>query len=635
MPGVAGIIRRHPCDAAEGDLHSMVASLRHEVFYTGHEYINSELGLYLGWQAHPGSLAQNIPFISRDKRFLLFIVGEHFSHAAGSAFDSSAHTGQGLGETLTCLLEHWDVHSLQLLNGWFSGIAVDLHLRQITLFNDRFGMGRIYLHEGTDEFIFATEAKAILRIRPGLRKLSNESLAQYLRSNCVMGNKTLFQDISLLPSGSAWTFNSCSDPKKSTYFDFAQWEQQPVTTPEKFNEQFCAVVSAMLPAYLNGAVGLSLTAGLDTRVILSGLDHQQDYPCYTFGGMWGETFDIRTARKLAGLCHQSHQVIGIDQVFLAEFPRYAEKSVYISDGTHDVLGAHDVYFNEVARRIAPIRLTGKFGSEVVRTRRLIPWSDFPRHLLRPEFSLLLDRAPNLDQVTQKRHPLTRVVAEEIAWYEFGRVSVEQSQVTLRTPYMDNSLVKLMYEAPFAVRASRIPQARYVRAKCSEIADVPTNMGKVRENSELMGKLAYAGYWALFKTEFVYLYATPHWLTRIDRALGALKPERLIAGRQKFEGYRIWFKTHLAEFVRETLLKPHPYCVEFFDKAWVEKIVMRHTAGTHNYLNELNKILTIELICSSLLRPPSTKAPESQVQQLLSKGACAIAHVPTGRVPASR
>ncbi len=31
------------------------------------------------------------------------------------------------------------------------------------------------------------------------------------------------------------------------------------------------------------------------------------------------------------------------------------------------------------------------------------------------------------------------------------------------------------------------------------------------------------------------------------------------------------------------------------------MVDRHIAGTHNYLNEINKVLTIELICSSLLK----------------------------------
>ena len=154
---------------------------------------------------------------------------------------------------------------------------------------------------------------------------------------------------------------------------------------------------------------------------------------------------------------------------------------------------------------------------------------FPQHLVQPWVVPFLDQALSIDQISKRTHPLTRVVAEEIAWYEFGRVSVEQSQVTLRTPYMDNELVKLMYQAAPALRSTRDLQARYVRQKDQEVSDVPTNMGRVRENGQLMGRVAYGMYWALFKAEFIYLYATPHWLTRVDRKLEKLKPERIVAG----------------------------------------------------------------------------------------------------------
>ena len=256
----------------------------------------------------------------------------------------------------------------------------------------------------------------------------------------------------------------------------------------------------------------------------------------------------------------------------------------------------------MARGIAPIRLTGKFGSEVVRTRRLIPSGDFPRHLLQAGLIPFLEGASPFDRISQRAHPLTRVITEEIPWYEFGRVSVEQAEIVMRTPYMDNELVKLMYQAPQALRASRDLQARYVSRTDAELGDVPTNMGRATANGQAMSRIAYGMFWALFKVEFIYLYATPHWLTRLDRSIERFHPERIIAGRQKFEGYRIWFKTHLAEFIRDSLLSPGHGVRDFFDKAWLEKVVTRHTAGTHNYLNEINKMLTVELICSSLIRP---------------------------------
>jgi asparagine synthase (glutamine-hydrolysing) len=220
--------------------------------------------------------------------------------------------------------------------------------------------------------------------------------------------------------------------------------------------------------------------------------------------------------------------------------------------------------------------------------------------LQPGLEPFLDEATAVAQIGRKTHPLSRVVAEEIAWYEFGRVSVEQSQVVLRTPYMDNRLVKLMYQAPPNVRASRELQVRYIKEKDRKLGEVATNLGGMGNGG--WDKLSYVLYWSLFKVEFIYLYATPHWLTRLDRKLEKLRPERILAGRQKFEGYRIWIKTHLADFFREVLLSHQARCTEFFDKAWVEKVVLRHIAGTHNYLNEINKMLTVELICSSLLAP---------------------------------
>jgi asparagine synthase (glutamine-hydrolysing) len=583
----------------------MVESIRHEPYYVGSQYVNRDVGLYVGWLSQPGSLGQCMPLISHDKRAVLIIVGEHFPHPRNPVPANGNGSCHAAAQDLLRLYEESENAFLSSLNGWFCGVAVDLAPGKVTLFNDRYGMNRLYFHEGEAEFVFASEAKSLLRIRPALRAIEAGAMAQYLRFNCVMGNKTLFKGVSLLPGASSWVFTGGARPQKQSYFNFADWEQQPPVRREEFHQRFGETVSRLFPAYLEGTqpVAVSLTAGLDTRTILAA-DRKQErsFPCYTFGGLWGETFDIRTARKLAKICDQPYEVIRINERFLKDFSSYAQKSVYISDGTHDALGAHDVYFNQVARTIGPIRLTGKFGSEVVRIRRLIPSGDFPRRLMSPELLPLLDEAPALDQISQKTHPLTRVVAEEIPWHEFGRVSVEQSQVILRTPYMDNELVRLMYQAPPGMRASRDLQARYVKERGHELADTPTNLGRVGCDNDLMSKLTYLPLWALFKVEYIYLYATPHWLTRLDRKLEKLKLERIVAGRQKFEGYRIWMKTHLADFLRDVLLNPHARCCDFFDKAWLVKVVARHTAGSHNYLNEINKMLTVELICSSLLMP---------------------------------
>jgi asparagine synthase (glutamine-hydrolysing) len=583
----------------------MTESMRHELYYTSSQYVNSDIGLYAGWMSHSSPLARSMPLISRDRRYIVIMVGELFFPR-----NSASTTGDGGRDNTAAdvlrLCEESGDQFLDRLNGWFSGLVVDLAQRKVTLFNDRFGMGRIYFHQGKDEFIFSSEAKSLLRVRPALRTLDPEALAQFLRFGCVMGDKSLFKGIGLLPAASSWSWTAARGavtPNKKHYFDYKAWEQQPALPAVEFYQRFDETVARVFPAYSEASqpVALSLTAGLDTRLILAS-SCQNQLPCYTFGGEWGETFDTRIARKLAAIRALPHEVFRIDEHFLREFPTYAQRSVYISDGTHDVFGAHDVYFNQIARDIAPIRLTGKFGSEVVRIRNLVPAGDFPSNIVQPWIVPFLNNAPTFHQVSQRRHPLSRAVSEEIPWFEFGRVAVEQSQVVLRTPYMDNELVKLMYQAPLAVRASRDFTVKYVRDKAPDIIDVPTDLGQMASDSQFASKTIRAFYRALSKTEHIYLSATPHWLTRVDRSLGKLRLERVMAGRVKFENYRIWIKTHFADSIREILLNPQARCIDFFDKQSVARVVARHTAGTHNYLSEIKKMMTIELICSSLLAP---------------------------------
>lgn len=603
MPGIAGIVRRDPYEGIEQDVALMLNSLSHGKDYVAGRYINAELGLYLGWAGHSCSTAKCMPLISADRRRLLVLIGEHFDHTPAGV----ANTGNGdhRGKELLRLFEELGDRIIGRLNGWFCGVVIDLNSRRVTLFNDRYSMSRIYLHEQQQEFIFASEAKSILRVRPALRSMDPRGLAQYLRFNCTMGNATLFKGISLLPAASSWVFDGTVVPKKTSYFDFADWEKQPILRPEEFYDRFEETVSRTFPSYAEAPqpVALSITAGLDTRVILAACNGQKhSLPCYTFGGTWGETLDIRLGRKLAAVCDQPFQAIKLNEEFLRDFPSLAQKSVYVSDGTLDACGAHDIFFNETARRIAPFRLTGKFGSEVVRVRRLIRSGDFARDLLLRGFSETLDEVPTFEQIGRMSHPLTRVVSEEIPWYEYGRVAVEQSAIVLRTPYMDNDLVQLMYRAPAEVRASRRLQAKYVVLKGGHLASLPTNMDIIRPGNQILSNLTYLLLWALFKAEFTYLYAAPHWLTRLDRKLGRLRLERILAGRQKYEGYRIWFKTDFADFIRDTLLNPRARYLEFFDRLAVERVVLAHTSGRCNYLDQVNKILTTELVYSTLLRP---------------------------------
>jgi len=606
MPGIVGIIRKRPYDGIERDLQSMIEVLTHHDNLVHGYLIDQAMGIWIGWIDLRGSFSDPMPVRSRDGSALLMFQGEHFPPKEDVAqfrragmLNATGDNGGGLmdlyrGNTISFLRE---------LNGWFVGVLILPETRTITLFNDRFGVGRLYYVETEDEFLFASEAKALLRIRPALKKINATALAEQLRYNCVVGNRSLFSNVSLLPAGSAWTFGHDPGVAKGKYFQFDEWENSEPLAEEEFFQQWSDVVGDVFGVYAVGAqhVALSLTAGLDTRLIMAALgEHCAAHPAYTFGGAWGELYDVSTARRLARVWNQDFSVIKIDQKFFAGFSEYARQAVYLSDGNYEACGAHDVYFNQEAAKIAPIRLTGKFGSEIIRIRRLMPSLSYDRGVLLPDIQKLVSEMPSYYQTNAAGHPLTRVMTEEVAWHEYSRMAVEQTYLRMRTPYMDNRLVQLMYRAPPHSREKGDLQEDYVKKFAPVFAQVPTNLGRFTSNNSFVAKLAYLAYWALFKLEYIYLFATPHWLTRLDCMLEGWHPEHVLSGRQKWEGYRLWLRTHFADYLRDTLLKPGSSYGNYFDYQAISHMVNQHTAGTHNHLSPINRALSLQLVYETML-----------------------------------
>ena len=106
-------------------------------------------------------------------------------------------------------------------------------------------------------------------------------------------------------------------------------------------------------------------------------------PCYSFGGTFRDCEDVRVARRVASVCRQPHQVIPADQEFLSGFPRWAERAVYMTDGCVTVNRGVDLYLNQKARHIAPVRMTGSYGGEVLRRVRAFKPVEPAAELFRP------------------------------------------------------------------------------------------------------------------------------------------------------------------------------------------------------------------------------------------------------------
>ena len=157
--------------------------------------------------------------------------------------------------------------------------------------------------------------------------------------------------------------------RKARYFTPAQWERQPHLSSEEFQSEFQFRFKKVLPRYVRDErrIGISLTGGLDSRMIVSCLPAVTPPPvCYTFAPLEGETLDSGIARRVAAECGLEHRLVRIGPQFLSDFDRYVDRTVYVTDGCAGALAAHEIYLNAQAKQTAPVRVTGNFGSEVLR-----------------------------------------------------------------------------------------------------------------------------------------------------------------------------------------------------------------------------------------------------------------------------
>src|SRR5437773_9569237 len=323
MPGLAGIISQKPPEECESLVRSMIASMKHEHFYTSGVYAAPEMGVYGGWVAHENSCAAGQVFFNEDKDIALLFSGECFvDPETRTGLRQKGHElGQAAGSWLVHLYEEESDQFFEKLNGVFSGLLVDKRRNRAFLFNDRYGLARIYFCETKDATYFASEAKALLRILPELRAFDEEGVAQFLNYGCTLEWRTLFRGVQLLPGGSLWSFGSGNCHKRK-YFSPETWESQPALTVEAFEAEFEETFKRILPRYFESSskIGISLTGGLDGRMIMACLPEHPESPLsYTFTGPTGETMDDRIAAKVAGVCGLPHRLLRLDRDFFSVF----------------------------------------------------------------------------------------------------------------------------------------------------------------------------------------------------------------------------------------------------------------------------------------------------------------------------
>ena len=597
MPGIVGLITKMPRADAEARLRVMVETLRHESFYVTGSWIDEKLGVYLGWVARKESFNAGMPVRNESGNIVLAFSGEEFPEPGiVQSLRGRGHAVDSDGPSYLAHVAEEDRAFPRNLNGRFHGLLIDREQEKITLFIDRYGIHRIYYHEVRDAFYFGAEAKAILAVCPTSRAADPKGLAEFISCGCALEGRTIFKDIHLLPPASAWTFRKAIVEDRKTYFNSKEWEGQPPLEPETFYREMQDTFSRNLPRYFSGTekIGMSLTGGLDSRMILARHKAPQgSLPCYTFGGIYRDCQDVIIARKVAAACGQEHSVIPVGDEFISEFPMYAERAVYLSDGCVEVNHAPDLYINKIAAGIAPVRMTGNYGGEILRQVRAFKPIECQGGIFNPDLTLNVGKAVKTYRRQVSVHPLSFAVFRQAPWHHHGLLALEESQLSVRTPFLDNDFVQCLFRAPQSALANEDLSLRMIDGGSTSLRRIRTDRGNAGTLPEWAASLQRSYFDFTFKAEFAYDLGMPQSLACLDYFLRKLHLERIFLGRHKFTHFRLWYRDALSSYVREILLDSRTLSRPYLQASAVEQMVESHLEGKKNYTAEIHKLLSLE------------------------------------------
>jgi len=258
--------------------------------------------------------------------------------------------------------------SMRRLNGSFCFTIYDEDKGKIIVGNDRYGSRNVFYTLNSDRLIFSSEIKSILKdplIHP---KLNVDAIGEFFTFSYLLGNKTFFEGINLLPPASILLYDSDGDKVKITpYWDFEFYQRRkPGGSLDYYFKRFEELMERAVERRMRDKdkIGVFLSGGLDSRLIAGFAKKIADRTnkeliSFTFGtkGCWQEKIAKQVADKL-GIDNRFYE---IPSDFIA---RYADEIIYKGDGCIRIRDTHFISLLRKVRLEVDTVLVGAFCDTV-------------------------------------------------------------------------------------------------------------------------------------------------------------------------------------------------------------------------------------------------------------------------------
>ena len=200
--------------------------------------------------------------------------------ARGHAFRTASDT-----EVILEAYRAWGTDCLQRFNGMFAFGLFDSEKRQLFLARDRAGKKPLFYYQTADQFLFASELKALMAHEGFPRFLDLEALNFYLAYGYVPGEKCILQGAHKLPPAHAMIYEvQHGGAKLWRYWSLPEAHPRDQAPVEELTEELEAQLldSVRLRLIADVPVGISLSGGLDSSLVTAMAARVSSKPVKTF-----------------------------------------------------------------------------------------------------------------------------------------------------------------------------------------------------------------------------------------------------------------------------------------------------------------------------------------------------------------
>ena len=253
------------------------------------------------------------------------------------------------------------------LNGMFAFIIYDKNKNKFFVARDHFGIKPLYWYKDDECIIFGSEIKALLA-HPKVEAIADtENLYEYLTFQFVMGETTMFRNISKIPPGHYVSIDLNSYNYKVVKYWEPNFKIDQFHTEEYFIVELRKILEETISQQLRSdvPVGTYLSGGIDSSLVTIMASKFLNKPIKSFSGAFreGPEFDelhyARIAAKAAG--SELYEIFPTEDEFIDLMP----KLIYHLDEPVAGPGLFPQYIvSKFASQHVKVVLGGQGGDEI-------------------------------------------------------------------------------------------------------------------------------------------------------------------------------------------------------------------------------------------------------------------------------